>query len=75
MAASCGCFYIVRYFTAPFSSSFQMGVSAPAFLKKAFRSLFRAIISSTAFIAWSLAQILPSEVEHINLKKRKHERP
>ena len=35
------------------------------------RSRFSALISSMAFIAWSEAQSLPSEVAHISLKKRR----
>ena len=51
------------------SSAFQTGHCAPASSKKRLRSRFKALISTTAFIAWSEAQILPSEVAHMSLKK------
>lgn len=60
-----------RYLADSASSAFQTGYCAPASSKKRLRSRFKALISSTAFIAWSEAQILPSEVAHMSLKKRR----
>ena len=61
-----------RYLAASFSSSDHTGYFAPFSSKKSFMSLFSALISSIAFIAWSEAQILPRLFAHISLKKRRH---
>ena len=54
-----------KYRPASRSSVCQTGYIAPASSKNVFISRFRALISSTAFMAWSLAQIFPRPVAHI----------
>lgn len=63
--------YCFMYFTHSFSSSRHTRYSAPFSSKNFFRSRLSAFISSTAFMAWSEAQIFPRTVAHISLKKRR----